>query len=114
MPKLKAIVKRPDEKYGHMTNISASLENLQKTVGGYVESVTCEDFVILCNEDGKNLGLAMNMPLGGDVLLGTIIVIGTDGEEFADLAISFDEWKQFVGEQYENMVNLLFERKGQK
>ena len=39
MSKIRAIVKRPDEKYGHVTHISASLENLQKTVGGYIETV---------------------------------------------------------------------------
>ena len=30
--KIKVIIKRPDEKAGHVTNISASLKNLQKTV----------------------------------------------------------------------------------
>ena len=28
--KIKVIIKRPDEKAGHVTNISASLKNLQK------------------------------------------------------------------------------------
>jgi len=32
--KIKVIIKRPDEKYGHVTGISRTLENLQKTVGG--------------------------------------------------------------------------------
>lgn len=32
--KIKVIIKRPDEKVGHMTNISASLKNLQRTVDG--------------------------------------------------------------------------------
>ena len=39
MAKIRAIIKRPDEKYGHVTNISPTLENLQKTVGGYIEPV---------------------------------------------------------------------------
>lgn len=30
MGKIRAIVKRPDEKYGHVCNISATLKNLQK------------------------------------------------------------------------------------
>ena len=106
MPKLRAIVKRPDEKYGHMTNISASLENLQKTVGGYVETVTCENFVILCNEDGKNLDLEPNMPIGEDMLVGTIIVIGSKGEEFADLEISFQSWKTFVDLEWNYLLGL--------
>lgn len=39
MAKIRAIIKRPDEEYGHVTHISATLENLQKTVGGYIETV---------------------------------------------------------------------------
>ena len=43
MERIKAVVKRPDEKFGHMTNISNSLKNLQNTVGGYIETVTDGD-----------------------------------------------------------------------
>ena len=39
MAKIRAIIKRPDEEYGHVAHISATLENLQKTVGGYIETV---------------------------------------------------------------------------
>ena len=34
MAMLRAIVKRPDELVGHMTNVSDRLETMQKTVGG--------------------------------------------------------------------------------
>lgn len=37
MKKIKVIVKRPDEQYGHVCHISDRLENLQKTVEGYIE-----------------------------------------------------------------------------
>ena len=40
--KIKVIIKRPDEKAGHVTNISASLKNLQKTVEGNIETVSEE------------------------------------------------------------------------
>ena len=39
MAKIKVIIKRPDEKYGHVTHISPRLENLQKTVEGYIETI---------------------------------------------------------------------------
>lgn len=32
--KIRAIIKRPDEEYGHVTNIANNLKNLQRTVGG--------------------------------------------------------------------------------
>ena len=97
MRKIKVIIKRPDEEYGHMTHISDSLENLQKTVGGYIECVTFSQFVILCNEEGKIRGLPFNMNIGTfDTLVGTIIVLGIDGEDFADCPIDFKTWKNIV------------------
>lgn len=40
--KIKVIIKRADEEYGHVTNISHRLENLQNTVGGYIETVNID------------------------------------------------------------------------
>lgn len=100
--KLKCIIKRPDEKYGHVCHISASLENLQKTVGGYIETVgLTESDVIICNEEGKLLGLEKNLRMYGDTaysdtLVGTIIVLGTEGDEFADVKIDFGTWKKLI------------------
>lgn len=99
MMKIKAIIKRPDEEFGHMTNISERLENLQNTVGGYIECVSPDPrIVIICNEEGKLIGLEPNMKIQGDILCGTIIVVGVSGEDFADVPISFEEWKQLVKE----------------
>ena len=95
--RIRAIIKRPDEKYGHVTNISPTLENLQKTVGGYIEPVSFDGWVILCNENGKLEGLPVNMRLGNvDVLVGTIVVLGTEGEEFTDCPVDFKVWKKIV------------------
>lgn len=96
MRKIKAIIKRPDEEYGHMTNISSTLENLQRTVGGYIECVSFSNFVIICNEEGKVQNLPFNMHIGFDTLVGTIIVLGVDGEEFTDCPLDFKTWKQLV------------------
>ena len=94
--KIKAIIKRPDEEYGHMTNISPRLENLQKTVNGYIEAITLGKITIIINEEGKLQGLPPNMPLGNDIIVGTIIVCGTQDEDFADIPITFAEWKKTV------------------
>ena len=102
MAKLRAIIKRPDEPYGHMTHISATLENLQKTVGGYIETVgLSESDVIIVNEEGKLLGLEKNLRMFGDTvysdtLVGTIIVLGTKGDEFDDVKMDFKTWKKLV------------------
>lgn len=97
MGKIRVIIKRPDELYGHVANISHSLENLQKTVGGYIETFhLTEDVVVICNEEGKLENLPHNMNLHGEELVGTIIVCGIEGDELTDLGISFDEWKYVV------------------
>ena len=102
MRKIKVIVKRPDETYGHVTRISNTLENLQKTVEGYIETVplTTKD-VIICNEEGKLKNLPRNIRMYGDTvysetLVGNIIVAGVSGDEFSDINISFDDWKRLI------------------
>lgn len=94
--KIKAIIKRPDEQYGHSTWISPKLENFQNTVGGYIETVQLPNGVVcICNEEGKLKGLEENMRIPGDVLVGTIILCGTSGEDFGDIPITFAAWKQY-------------------
>ena len=103
MGKIKVIIKRPDEKYGHVTNISPSLKNLQKTVDGHIEVVTVlkdKGLVMICNEEGKIRGLQRNFVMGTppfhDIIVGTVILCGTDDENFADVPISFDTWKFLI------------------
>lgn len=105
MEKKKVIIKRADEPYGHVTNISDTLENLQVIVGGHIEvaGMLGED-VILCNEEGKLMSLLPNMPIGRgghmDMLVGDLIVIGAVGDEFGDVHLTFQEWKRFVDESW--------------
>ena len=107
MSKIKCVVKRPDEKYGHSTYVSDTLENLQQTVDGYVEAVTLYnelgDIIVLCDEHGRLKDKEPNFTLNGIDFVGTVMVCGTDGEEFADIPVSFDEWKKIVdrGVSYE-------------
>lgn len=94
--KIKVVIKRPDEEYGHMTNISNTLENLQNTVKGYIEPIRYGNLIIIVNEEGKIKGLEENLPFGNDILVGDIIVCGVDGEDFTDIPITFAEWKDIV------------------
>lgn len=100
--KVRVIIKRPDEEFGHVTNISPSLKNLQKTVGGYIECVTLGlyewgNIHIICNEEGRLNGLEYNCEVCGIDFVGTIIVAAANGEgELIDLPISFEIWKNIV------------------
>lgn len=100
--KIKVIIKRPDEKYGHVTNISNTLENLQKTVGGYIETLTMPGYTLIVNEEGIINDLPFNCKVAGKVagfmLFGTIIVAGVKGDEFADVQISMKQWKEIIDE----------------
>lgn len=98
MSKIKCIIKRPDEQYGHVTNISDTLENLQKTVGGYIETLSLPGFTIICNEEGIMLDLEMNCKVFGFTFYGTIIIVGVKDDEFDDVGISFDYWKEIIDE----------------
>jgi len=106
--KIKCIVKRPDEQFGHVTWISDSLKNLQKTVGGYIETVTLDNGVVLiCNEEGKLRDMPYNftvrrmvhtfLPVSNPIF-GTVIACGAEGDEFADIPIDFNEWKALLCE----------------
>lgn len=62
-----------------------TLEALQQAVGGYIEVVPLnEQLCVICNEDGKLLGLppVAFMPARRDVLCGPLIICRTtpDGE----------------------------------
>lgn len=87
---IKAIVKEPG-KEAQEELIGNDLASLQKKVGGYIETVTvAEDLVIICNEEGVLLGLPYNCTLLGEPFCGTILFVGVDGEDFADCPISLD------------------------
>ena len=113
--KIKCIVKRPDEQFGHVTWVSDSLENLQKTVGGYIETVTLNNGVVLiCNEEGRIRDMPYNFTLrtppqstmfeaiyelfGQCKFFGTVIACGVEGDVFADIPIDFNEWKALLCE----------------
>lgn len=100
--KVRVIIKRPDEEFGHVTNISPSLKNLQNTVGGYIECVTLGlydwgNIHIICNEEGRLDELEHNCEVCGIDFVGTIIVAAANREgELIDLPISFEIWKNIV------------------
>lgn len=97
MGAIKVIIKKPEDQYGHVYRIKNELSDLQNLVGGYIETLPISDnTVIICNEEGKIMGLPHNMYLGPHDLVGTIIVCGVSGEEFCDVSLWLSEWKELV------------------
>lgn len=98
--KIRAIVKRPDEKYGHVTNISNTLKNFQRIVDGPIETIgIMGNAVIICNEEGKIRGLEKNFIMKYrsvglfDVICGEVAIVGVDGEDFCDCPLELSAWK---------------------
>lgn len=98
---ISALIKRPGEPPRHV-NVSNNLEALQRNVGGYIETVTvATDFCIICNEEGRLLGLPHNCSICGVDFVGTILMVGVDGEEFADLPLTWQQMKQLFPNLWE-------------
>lgn len=102
MEKIKVIVKRPDEPVGHIEEIDNTLETLQKTVGGYIETMTLDDTVIIMNEEGMIRGLPENFRILSSIIYGTVIVAGVNGDEFGDVPFNLEQWG-FVLSTWRNM-----------
>ena len=74
-------------------DIGNELEALQDAVGGYIQVLYLDQYRpvgLICNEEGKCMGLKPNRALyrGGkpyDVIVGTFLVVGVDEEDFTDL-----------------------------
>ena len=75
-------------KAAYAAEIENSLRAEQRAVGGMIEAVSNGDgTLIVCNEEGKLIGLPANRRLAGgaDILVGNFFVIGEDGADFRSL-----------------------------
>ena len=81
---MKVILKAPKQK-PHTITVPNELHTMQELVGGHIEAVTlAKGLVILCNEDGRLLGLPHNCTVDGVEFVGTILCVGAEGDEFTD------------------------------
>lgn len=75
-------------------DIEPGLRSLQAAVDGYIQAVySYEDPVaLICNEDGKLMGLPLNRALRDDtgeiydIITGNFLITGLDEENFSDLS----------------------------
>lgn len=69
-----------------MIDIDNTLEALQQEVGGYIECVTFDEFVAICDEEGRLKGKEPCCVLYGIDFVGTVLLVGQDGADFASLS----------------------------
>ncbi len=80
-------------KVPYETEIGDRLEAKQAAVGGHIEAVYPfeEQVALVCNEEGKNLGLPLNRALYDDdgriydIVAGKFFLVGLGEEDFTDL-----------------------------
>ena len=90
--KLRVLVVEPG-KPPAVQEIGGSLESMQRLVGGYIQAVYPFDdpVALICNEEGKLLGLPMNRTLRDergvpyDIVCGTFFLAGIAEDDFASL-----------------------------
>lgn len=88
------ILALPVDREPYITNIENSLKNMQRFVGGYIETETilqAPEVVLVCDEEGVLKGRAVN-PSVPDIV-GDCFLCGVAGEDFADLP---DKWKNIL------------------
>ncbi len=86
---MKVIRKKPGCK-AEVIEVENTLEALQQEVGGYIEVVTLPyGAALICNEEGRILGLPDNGRACGVDVVGTVLIVGTKDEEFCDVPAFF-------------------------
>ncbi len=92
------IVIHPEEGRIEQRDINITLENLQELVGGYIEPCAPHELVLegiemLANEEGLIRCLPYNENLWPFFFVGTLVLVGVDGENFTGLN---DSQLQFI------------------
>ena len=76
-------------KLAEVAEIENDLKSLQQVVGGHFETLPLwfEDVVLICNEEGKLKRMEPNRAIGGDIIVGPIVVARANDTtgEFEDL-----------------------------
>lgn len=86
---MRVLYKRPADVGFRQLNIDDDLSALQKLVGGYIETLTvATDCCVICNEEGRILGMPENCNFCGVDFVGPILLVGVDGEKFTDCPMS--------------------------
>ena len=96
-------IKRPGEPIRHV-NMSLTLENLQKYVGGYIEVVRIGTFndqevVLICNEEGKLRGLEPNFEIPDDIVVGDVVFCQAKDEELVGLEGELREFRSWLTDE---------------
>ena len=98
---MKILIVEPGKHPSEM-EICNTLQDMQETVGGYIEAIyPFEDMVALISDEEAKLksDTQWNRILGRDVIKGTFFLCGIEGENFGDLPDELmQKYKEFFWE----------------
>lgn len=95
--KIYVVVKEPGNPTGEIREVDNTLRAFQELVGGHIEAITMDEgLAVICNEDGRFLDLPHNCKFGGIDFVGTIAIVGVDGEDVADCPLGIDELDEWM------------------
>ena len=78
------LVKEPKSVF-ELRKVENKLSELQKLVGGYIEVVSYNGYVVLADEEGKLKGDESNLRIGGRDIVGTIVVLSMSNGNFRSI-----------------------------
>lgn len=74
-------------KHPYVAAIENRMQALQRAVGGWIEVISLdEESLIIGNDESKLLGLPGNRQLENDILAGTFLIVGRQGDAFTSLS----------------------------
>jgi hypothetical protein len=102
------------EKTPYMADIGSDLKSMQDAVGGSIEAIYPfeEQVALVCNEDGKLLGMTLNRALRDengeiyDILAGKFFVCGLGEDDFTSLTPELADKFKYKFAQPEIFVKL--------
>lgn len=81
---MRVVAKKPGEP-AEIIDIDNDLKALQEYVGGNIETLTFPtNACVICNGEGRIIGLPYNMTFLGHRFCGPILIVGIKGDEFTD------------------------------
>ena len=83
---MRVLIKEPGGVW-EVADVENTLDALQEAVGGYIEALTIntepEPLILIVDEEGRIKGKEPNFTIEGEEIVGTGVLCGIDGDEFA-------------------------------
>lgn len=88
---MRVVIKKPGE-YAEARNVPNTLEEWQRLVGGYIETITLTPhLVMIVNEEGVLLDLPNNFTWHGNPIKGNAVFVGQKDDDFFDIDRQLEE-----------------------